>query len=170
MGRGRRKRRSRLPTKQGAWFKAQSQDSGTMTWADGRCLTNWATRCPFHGFREVFINWNILILLFCFLLIVALYRWKLRIYICIPQIGLVGVGGFLTQESSPSIVNVAKSIFLNRWLGGRIHVRGNLINFWLFGSFVFQDPNFPFCLFIFFLLFRLQKSFFLFFLAFLWGC
>ena len=45
MSRGRRKGRggSRLLTEQGAWHRAQSQESRIMTWAKGRCLTNWAT-------------------------------------------------------------------------------------------------------------------------------
>ena len=35
--------RSRLPAEQGAWYGAQTQDPGIITWAEGRCLTNWAT-------------------------------------------------------------------------------------------------------------------------------
>ena len=47
-GRGRR-RRSRLPTEQGAydlWYRAGSQDLKIMTLAKGRCLTDWATQAP----------------------------------------------------------------------------------------------------------------------------
>ena len=42
IGRG----RSRLPVEQGAWCGARSQDSEIMTWAEGRCLTHWATQMP----------------------------------------------------------------------------------------------------------------------------
>ena len=38
--------RSRLCAEQGAPCGAWSQDSRTMTWAKGRCLTNWATQVP----------------------------------------------------------------------------------------------------------------------------
>ena len=38
--------RSRLPTEQGAGCRAPSQDPGVMTWAKGRCLTDWATQAP----------------------------------------------------------------------------------------------------------------------------
>ena len=34
---------------------AQSQDPGIMTWAKGRCLTNWATQAPNKG---IFLNDN----------------------------------------------------------------------------------------------------------------
>ena len=40
-GRGRRRGRSR-----GAWCRAGSQDPGIMTWAKGRCFTDWATQVP----------------------------------------------------------------------------------------------------------------------------
>ena len=32
------------PAEQGARHGAQSQDPGIMTWAEGRCLTDWATQ------------------------------------------------------------------------------------------------------------------------------
>ena len=38
-GEGQRKRE-----KQGAWSRTRSQDPGIMTWAEGRCLTQWATQ------------------------------------------------------------------------------------------------------------------------------
>ena len=38
--------RSILPTEQGARCKAPSQDPRIITWAEGRCLTNWATQVP----------------------------------------------------------------------------------------------------------------------------
>lgn len=38
--------RGKLPTKQGAWYKTQSQDGGIMTRADGRRFTNRATQLP----------------------------------------------------------------------------------------------------------------------------
>ena len=43
-GRGRGRRRSRLPTEQGSQCGVRSQDSGIITWAEGRCLTDWATQ------------------------------------------------------------------------------------------------------------------------------
>ena len=43
-GRSRGRGRIRLPTEQGAWCGAQSQDPEIMTWAKGRPSTNWATQ------------------------------------------------------------------------------------------------------------------------------
>ena len=43
---GRGRGRSRFPAGQEAWHWAQSQESKIMTWAKGRCLTNWATQRP----------------------------------------------------------------------------------------------------------------------------
>ena len=47
---GRGPGRSWLPTEWraqwGAWYGAWSQNPGIMTWAEGRCLTNWATHAP----------------------------------------------------------------------------------------------------------------------------
>ena len=41
---------SRPPTEQRAWqCGAQSPDPGIMTWAKGRCLTNWATQVPWDS-------------------------------------------------------------------------------------------------------------------------
>ena len=45
-GSSRGRGRSRLPTEQGTQCRAQSQDPGIMTWAEGSCLTNWATHAP----------------------------------------------------------------------------------------------------------------------------
>ena len=39
---------SRLPTEQGAWFGAQSQDPEIVTWAELRCFTDWAPQVPLH--------------------------------------------------------------------------------------------------------------------------
>ena len=45
-------RRSRCPAEQGALLRAQSQNLGIMTWAEGRCLTAWATQVsPFCELR-----------------------------------------------------------------------------------------------------------------------
>ena len=44
--RGRGRGRSRLSAQQGARCRAQSQDPRTMTWAQGRCLTDLATHAP----------------------------------------------------------------------------------------------------------------------------
>ena len=45
--RGRSRGRSRPPHRQqGAWRLAPSQDPGIMTWAEGRCITHWATQGP----------------------------------------------------------------------------------------------------------------------------
>ena len=44
--------RSRTRTEQGAQFWARSQDPGITTLVEGRCLSNWATRCP---------NWSLFI-------------------------------------------------------------------------------------------------------------
>ena len=46
-GRGEGRWTSRLPTDQGASHRAKSQDPRIMTWAKVRCLTDWATRCPY---------------------------------------------------------------------------------------------------------------------------
>ena len=43
---GRGRGRSRLPAEQGAQCKAWSYDPGIMTWAEGRCLSDWAPRHP----------------------------------------------------------------------------------------------------------------------------
>ena len=40
--------RGRLPTEQGPWHGAWSQDPEIMTWAKGRHLTHWATQEPFY--------------------------------------------------------------------------------------------------------------------------
>ena len=45
-GADRGRKRSRLPAKQGAQCGAWSQDPGIMTWAKGRCFTDWATQVP----------------------------------------------------------------------------------------------------------------------------
>ena len=43
--RGRRRSWAGSPiAEQGAWFGAQSQDPEIMTWANDRCLTDWATQ------------------------------------------------------------------------------------------------------------------------------
>ena len=49
-GRGRGRAGSSLPTEQGAWCGAPSQDPGIMTWAKGRRLTDWATQAPQYIF------------------------------------------------------------------------------------------------------------------------
>ena len=41
--------RNRFPTEKGAQCGARIQDPRIMTWTKDRCLTNWATRCPFVG-------------------------------------------------------------------------------------------------------------------------
>ena len=53
---GRGKRRSRLPTEQGAWYGAQFQDPEIMTWAEDRFLTDWATLAPqmLEKFKETY--------------------------------------------------------------------------------------------------------------------
>ena len=51
--------RSRLSAEQGARCGAQSQDLEIMTWAKGRCLTNWAIRAPQ-------ILWLLLLVSWCF--------------------------------------------------------------------------------------------------------
>ena len=43
---GERQREKPTPSEQGAWRGAPSQDPGIMTWAEGRCLTDWATQVP----------------------------------------------------------------------------------------------------------------------------
>ena len=43
---GRSRGRSRLPTKQGTWCGALSQNPGIMTWPKGRCIMDWATQVP----------------------------------------------------------------------------------------------------------------------------
>ena len=45
-GKGREKRTSGLPTEQEGQYEAESQDPKIMTWAEGRCLTDWATQVP----------------------------------------------------------------------------------------------------------------------------
>ena len=45
-GQGRGRGRSRLLAEQGAWCRAWSQDPEIMTWAEGRCLPDWATHVP----------------------------------------------------------------------------------------------------------------------------
>ena len=51
-----REGRSRLSTEQGAWYGAQSQDPEIMTWAEGRCLTNWVTQCPYNTVLFLFFK------------------------------------------------------------------------------------------------------------------
>ena len=48
------KRGMQTPRWAGGWCGALSQDPGIITWADGRCLTNWAAQMP-H------ISWVVLI-------------------------------------------------------------------------------------------------------------
>ena len=45
---GRGRGRSRLPKEQEAWCRTASQDTGIMTWAEGRYLNTWATQVPHH--------------------------------------------------------------------------------------------------------------------------
>ena len=47
---------SRLPTEQRAWCGAGSQDPPTITWADGRCLTDWATWAS-HNALVLMLPW-----------------------------------------------------------------------------------------------------------------
>ena len=47
--RGRGRGRSRLPTERGAQCRTRSQVPGTMTWAKGRHLIDWATQAPGSG-------------------------------------------------------------------------------------------------------------------------
>ena len=53
-----RRGRSRLPTEQGAWCGAQSQDPKIMTRAKSRCLANWATHVPLslHFVFQLLLN------------------------------------------------------------------------------------------------------------------
>ena len=56
--RGRRRRR--LITEQGTWCGTQSQDPKTMTWAEGRRLTSWATQTiPVDWFLDERVNKSI---------------------------------------------------------------------------------------------------------------
>ena len=48
--------RIRLPVGQRAQRGARSQDTGIMTWAEGRCFNNWATQAP--QCRSVLSWWN----------------------------------------------------------------------------------------------------------------
>ena len=55
-GSSRGRGRSRRPPEQGPWRAAPSQDPEIMTWAEGRCFTDWATQ----GLSsDPFYNWNI---------------------------------------------------------------------------------------------------------------
>ena len=47
---GRGRRRNRLPTEQGTWSRAPSQDPRIVTWTEGRCLTDWATQGSRYAF------------------------------------------------------------------------------------------------------------------------
>ena len=59
VGRVTGRRRSRLPAEQGALHRSLSQDPGITAWAEGRCLTDWATQHPFFFFFWNFkITWN----------------------------------------------------------------------------------------------------------------
>ena len=48
---GRERGGSRLPAQQRARCGARSQDSGIMTWTEGRGLTHWATQVPLRLFK-----------------------------------------------------------------------------------------------------------------------
>ena len=50
MSRGRDRRRSRLPAEHGPPCGAWSHDPDILTWAQGRCLTDWITQVPLHLF------------------------------------------------------------------------------------------------------------------------
>ena len=64
---GVRRGRSRLPTEQGAQCGAWSQDPKIMTWAKGKCLTNWATQASLsHIFFSQFIVYTYTSQVFCF--------------------------------------------------------------------------------------------------------
>lgn len=108
----------------------------------------------FYGFREVFISWNVLTPLFCFLLILAFYRLKLHMYAFIPWTILVHLVSYKIHTlriPSLSPGNVAKCIFLNRRLGGRIYMWGGILCIlWLFVFFLFEGAMFPSLVYIFF--------------------
>ena len=53
--------RSRFPAEQGAWFGAQSQDSGIIIWAEGSYLSDWVTQAP-HSFLNFFLKIGLFIL------------------------------------------------------------------------------------------------------------
>ena len=72
--------RSRLPIKQGAQCRARSQNPGIMTWAEGRCLTNWATQAS-HQFsfsQNFYTTSSILLFLTCLLYTAQEWIFKIQ--------------------------------------------------------------------------------------------
>ena len=55
---GRQRGRSRLLAEQRAWQRAQYKDSRIMTWAKGRCLTDWGTQVPQIWFKSNYVLWK----------------------------------------------------------------------------------------------------------------
>ena len=45
---GQKEREKQTATEQGAQRRARSQGPEIMNWAEGRCLTNWATQAPLN--------------------------------------------------------------------------------------------------------------------------